>query len=52
MLALFITKWDIELLDPEASRSFSWRTFIYPFASTKVNLRPRERELASENQVE
>ncbi|KAJ8132332.1 hypothetical protein O1611_g1292 [Lasiodiplodia mahajangana] len=41
MLGLFITKWDIELVDPSASRHFSWRTFIYPYAGTKVILRPR-----------
>ncbi|KAI1423599.1 cytochrome P450 [Xylaria sp. FL1777] len=41
MLGLFITKWDMELVDPTASRYFSWRTFIYPYASTKVILKPR-----------
>lgn len=40
MLALFITKWDIQLEDPDASRFFAWRTFIYPYASTRVILRP------------
>ncbi|KAI1413292.1 cytochrome P450 [Hypoxylon sp. FL1857] len=41
MLGLFITKWDMELVDPKASRYFSWRTFIYPFSSTKFVLKPR-----------
>ncbi|KAI1824544.1 cytochrome P450 [Xylaria intraflava] len=41
MLGLFITKWDMELVDPTASRYFSWRTFIYPYSSTKVILKPR-----------
>ncbi|KAI0535045.1 cytochrome P450 [Xylaria digitata] len=40
MLGLFITKWDMQLVDPKASRYFSWRTFIYPYASTKVILAP------------
>ncbi|KAI0096705.1 cytochrome P450 [Nemania sp. FL0031] len=41
MLGLFITKWNIELVDPSASRYFSWRTFIYPYVGTKVILKPR-----------
>ncbi|KAK4071690.1 uncharacterized protein Triagg1_5928 [Trichoderma aggressivum f. europaeum] len=42
LLALFITKYDdMELEDPKAARYFAWRTFVYPFASTKVILRPR-----------
>ncbi|KAM0262161.1 hypothetical protein ACHAQJ_001904 [Trichoderma viride] len=35
LLALFITKYDMQLEDPK-SRYFAWRTFIYPYSSTKV----------------
>ncbi|KAL7927017.1 cytochrome P450 [Trichoderma austrokoningii] len=41
LLALFITKYDMRLEDKAATRYFAWRTFIYPYASTKVTLRPR-----------
>ncbi|KAI1194760.1 cytochrome P450 [Nemania serpens] len=41
MLGLFITKWDMQLVDPKAPRYFSWRTFIYPYANTKFILTPR-----------
>ncbi|UKZ49177.1 hypothetical protein TrVGV298_003420 [Trichoderma virens] len=41
LLALFITKYDMQLENPKAARYFAWRTFIYPYASTKVVLRPR-----------
>ncbi|KAL6876964.1 cytochrome P450 [Trichoderma novae-zelandiae] len=41
LLALFITKYDMQLEDPKAARYFAWRTFIYPYASTKVVLHPR-----------
>ncbi|GAB1318482.1 Cytochrome P450 monooxygenase AtmP [Madurella fahalii] len=41
MLGLFITKYDMQLSDPKASRYFAWRTFIYPFPSTTVLLHPR-----------
>ncbi|KAI0160702.1 cytochrome P450 [Xylariaceae sp. FL1272] len=40
MLGLFLTKWDMRLVEPEAARYFSWRTFIYPYASTKFILTP------------
>lgn len=41
LLALFITKYDMQLEDPKAARYFAWRTFIYPYAGTKVVLHPR-----------
>lgn len=41
MLALFITKWDISLEDPTASRYFAWRTFIYPYSNVKAVLKER-----------
>ncbi|UKZ64992.1 uncharacterized protein TrAtP1_006194 [Trichoderma atroviride] len=41
LLALFITKYDMQLEEKAAGRYFAWRTFIYPYASTKVLLRPR-----------
>jgi cytochrome P450 len=41
MLALFITKWDIALEDPNASRYFAWRTFIYPYSNVKAILKER-----------
>lgn len=41
LLALFITKYDMQLEDPKAARYFAWRTFVYPFASTKVVLHAR-----------
>ncbi|KAI1331512.1 cytochrome P450 [Xylariaceae sp. FL0255] len=46
MLGLFITKWDLKLVDPKASRHFSWRTFIYPYASTEIVLTPRTVNVA------
>lgn len=42
MIGLFITKYDMQMTHPEAPRYFAWRTFIYPFPSTTVILRPRE----------
>ncbi|KAL7939325.1 cytochrome P450 [Trichoderma chlorosporum] len=44
LLALFITRYDMQLEDPKAARSFAWRTFIYPYASTKVILHRRSAE--------
>lgn len=41
LLALFITKYDMQLEEKATARYFAWRTFIYPYASTKVLLRPR-----------
>jgi hypothetical protein len=41
LLALFITKYDMQLEEKAATRYFAWRTFIYPYASTKVIFRPR-----------
>lgn len=41
ILALFITKYDMALAEPERARWFAWRTFIYPLPSTKVVLHPR-----------
>lgn len=36
----FILKYDCELVDKDASRWFSWRSFIYPRSKTLVNFRP------------
>ncbi|KAK8133606.1 hypothetical protein PG984_005618 [Apiospora sp. TS-2023a] len=41
MLGLFLTKWDLKLEDPQAKQHFAWRSWIYPYASTKVIVRPR-----------
>ncbi|RYP09153.1 hypothetical protein DL765_008544 [Monosporascus sp. GIB2] len=41
ILGTFISKWDMELADPKATRHFCWRTFIYPIPSTKFILEPR-----------
>jgi cytochrome P450 len=42
MLALLIVNYDMELADPRRSKhSFVWRSFIYPYASTPILLKPR-----------
>ncbi|EED23820.1 cytochrome P450, putative [Talaromyces stipitatus ATCC 10500] len=41
VVEIFITEYDIQLSNPEASRWVSWRTFIYPRSSTEVVLRRR-----------
>ncbi|RYP79128.1 hypothetical protein DL771_000106 [Monosporascus sp. 5C6A] len=41
MLGTLITKYDIKLVNPEAKRYFSWRTFIYPYESTRIIMEPR-----------
>lgn len=43
ILGLLIMKYDFALVDPAAERYFSWRTFKYPYASTHVTLRAREK---------
>ncbi|KAK3385913.1 cytochrome P450 [Podospora didyma] len=42
MLGLFLTKYDMQLTDRDASRHFAWRTFIYPYEGTTAILTPRE----------
>ncbi|EPE26099.1 Cytochrome P450 [Glarea lozoyensis ATCC 20868] len=42
MLALLIMNYDMKLADPRRSKnSFVWRSFIYPYASTPILLKPR-----------
>ena len=41
IIGLFITKYDLQLSEPEKSRWFIWRTFVYPKPSTAVLLRSR-----------
>ncbi|KAK8015238.1 cytochrome p450 [Apiospora arundinis] len=41
LLGLFLTNWDLELEDPGAKQHFAWRSWIYPYASTKAILKPR-----------
>jgi cytochrome P450 len=41
ILTLFIQQWDAKLVDPDAKRHFSWRTFIYPYSSVKVEVAAR-----------
>ncbi|EZF23054.1 hypothetical protein H112_04207 [Trichophyton rubrum D6] len=40
ILGLYLTKYDMELADKKAPRWFTWRSFIYPSASTIVILQP------------
>ncbi|KAK7921466.1 hypothetical protein PG985_009488 [Apiospora marii] len=42
LLGLILTKWDLQLEDPKAKQQFAWRSWIYPYAGTKVIVRPRE----------
>ena len=41
IIGLFITKYDLQLSEPEKSRWFIWRTSTYPKPSTAVLLRSR-----------
>ncbi|RDL36451.1 Cytochrome P450 [Venustampulla echinocandica] len=42
MLALLIMNYDMKLADHKRSKhSFTWRSFIYPYASTPILLKPR-----------
>ena len=43
--ALLIIKFDLQLAQSEDRRWFSWRSFIYPRAKTRVILRPRAKRL-------
>ncbi|KAK9419292.1 putative Cytochrome P450 [Seiridium unicorne] len=43
LLGLFLTKWDTELMDPNAKQYFAWRSWIYPYANAKAVLRPIKR---------
>ncbi|RYP56149.1 hypothetical protein DL771_012094 [Monosporascus sp. 5C6A] len=36
ILGTFISKWDMELADPKATRHFCWRTFIYPIPTVQA----------------
>ncbi|KAK8039523.1 hypothetical protein PG993_007934 [Apiospora rasikravindrae] len=41
LLGVFLTKWDLQLKDPDAKQHFAWRSWICPYESTKVVARPR-----------
>ncbi|KAI1101340.1 cytochrome P450 [Jackrogersella minutella] len=43
-VALFLTKWDMQLAAPNARQHFTWRSWIYPYAGTKVILRPKSQK--------
>jgi cytochrome P450 len=40
MLGLLLTKWDMQLAEPNSKQHFAWRSWIYPYASTKGVVRP------------
>ncbi|OTA95818.1 hypothetical protein M434DRAFT_20050 [Hypoxylon sp. CO27-5] len=42
-VALFLTKWDMQLEAPNARQHFTWRSWIYPYAGTKAILRPKSQ---------
>lgn len=42
-VALFLTNWDMQLVAPNARQHFTWRSWIYPYADTKVILRLRSQ---------
>ncbi|KAI1758507.1 putative cytochrome P450 [Hypoxylon sp. FL1150] len=42
LLGLFLTKWDMQLVKSNSKQHFTWRSWIYPFASTEVLLRSKK----------
>ncbi|KAI0593300.1 putative cytochrome P450 [Biscogniauxia sp. FL1348] len=44
LLGLFLTKWDLQLAQPDAKQHFTWRGWIYPSANMKGILRPINKE--------